>query len=230
MTLTDLYEPLFQYICMLNRISRKGDLENVEFQALRTTISGMLESIRRNAQSDPILSMHARKLDEPITFFVDSMLSESKLKCAPEWHRNRLAYANDELAGDEKFFDFLDATLEDPSPEATAQLQIYFICLGLGFMGWFASQPERLRQYLEQIGKRIGLVDAVARICPEAYQYLDTRNLIQPPGSRLGAIALAFLALLLVALLVDFYLFRLGSIGLRESLAEILKHDLARPH
>ena len=77
----------------------------------------------------------------PIIFFVDSIIAESKLSCAGQWHQDRLAYEQNELAGDEKFFDLLDETLNDPSPEATERLVIYYVCLGIGFTGWYATQP-----------------------------------------------------------------------------------------
>jgi type VI secretion system protein ImpK len=229
-TLLDLYEPLFQYICILNRITRKGSNEAIEYESLRAEIISLLDSINKRAQSEPLLALQAKKLEMPIMFFVDSIIAESDLRCAAEWHKNRIAYAHNELAGDEKFFDLLDETLNDPSPEATERLTIYFICVGLGFTGWYASQPEYLRRKMETIAKRIGIEDLerVAHICPEAYQYLDSRNLIEPASSKIGAIALAFLALSLVALAVNFYLFRIGLVGLIESLQEILRHDLMK--
>ena len=230
MTLFDLYEPLFQYICILNRIARKGSNEAIEYDSLRTEIASLLDSINKRAQDDPLLALQAKKLEMPVTFFVDSMISESNLQCAAEWHKNRIAYSHNELAGDEKFFDLLDETLNDSSPEATERLFIYYVCMGLGFTGWYAGQPEYLRRKMETVAKRIGVdeLNKVARICPEAYEHLDSRNLIEPPGSRIGAIALAFLALSLVALAVNFYLFRIGLIGLTESLQEILRHDLMK--
>ena len=230
MTLFDLYEPLFQYICMLNRIARKGSNEAIEYDSLRTEIVSLLDSINKRAQTDPLLALQAKKLEMPVTFFVDSMISESNLQCAAQWHKNRLAYSHNELAGDEKFFDLLDETLNDPSPEATERLIIYYVCMGLGFTGWYGGQPEYLRRKMETVAKRIGVdeLNKVARICPEAYEHLDSRNLIESPGSRIGAIALAFLALSLVALAVNFYLFRIGLIGLTESLQEILRHDLMK--
>lgn len=230
-TLLDLYEPLFQYICMLSRIARKAGGEKIEFNALTETIRSLLDSINKNAQADPLLALQAKKLEMPISFFVDSMIAESKLTCASQWHQNRLAYKQNELAGDEKFFDLLDETLNDSSREATERLVIYYVCLGLGFTGWYANQPEYLRKKMETIARRIAGAmepDAAARICPEAYQYLDTRNLIERPTIKIGAIALIFLALCLVVLAVNFYLFKIGSMGFAESLHEILRHDLGR--
>jgi len=230
-TLLDLYEPLFQYICMLSRIAGKPGGEKIEFNALRGTIRGHLESITRNAQANPLLAQQVKKLEMAIIFFVDSMIAESKLACAAQWHQNRLAYEKDELAGDEKFFDLLDEDLNDPSKEATERLVIFYVCLGLGFTGWYATQPEYLRKKMETIAKRISGAmepDPAARICPEAYQYLDTRNLIERPTIKIGAIALVFLALCLIVLAVNLYLFKTGPVGLAQSLQEILRHDLGR--
>jgi type VI protein secretion system component VasF len=230
-TLLDLYEPLFQYICMLSRIARKAGGEKIEFNALRATILGHLESINKNAQANPLLALQAKKLEMPIIFFVDSMIAESKLSCAAQWHQNRIAYERNELAGDEKFFDYLDEDLNDSSKEATERLVIFYVCMGVGFTGWYATQPEYLRKKMETIAKRIAAVmepDPAARICPEAYQYLDTRNLIEKPTIKIGAIALIFLALCLVVMAVNFYLFKVGSTGLAQSLHEILRHDLGR--
>jgi type IV/VI secretion system ImpK/VasF family protein len=229
-TLFDLYEPLFQYVSMLNRIARRGSNEAIEYSSLRAEIDSLLDSIKKRAQSDSLLALQAQKLEMPVTFFVDSIISESNLQCAAQWHKNRIAYTHGELAGDEKFFDLLDETLNDPSPEATERLIVYYICIGLGFTGWYASQPEYLRRKMETIAKRIGVEDLErhAHICPEAYQYLNSLNLIEPPSSKIGAIALTFLALSLVALAVNFYLFRIGLVGLTESLQEIMRHDLMK--
>jgi type VI secretion system protein ImpK len=229
-TLVDLYEPLFQYICMLNRLSRKGSNEAIEFTALRAEIASLLDSINKRAQDDPLMALQAQKMEMPIIFFVDSIIAESNLRCAAEWHKNRIAYSRNELAGDEKFFDLLDETMNDPGSEATERLVIFYICMGLGFTGWYANQPEYLRRKMETLAKRIGVADLerAARICPEAYKHLDTRNLIEPPSSKIGAMALAFLGLSVVALAVNFYLFRIGLLGLTDALQEILRHDLMK--
>jgi type VI secretion system protein ImpK len=216
---------------MLSRIARKAGGEKMELNSLRATIQAHLESINKNAQANPLLALQVKKLEMPIIFFADSMIAESRLSCAAQWHQDRLAYKQNELAGDEKFFDFLDETLNDPSPEATERLVIYYVCLGIGFTGWYATQPEYLRKKMETIARRIAGTmepDPAARICPEAYQYLDTRNLIEKPTIKIGAIAVIFLALSLVVLAVNFYLFKVGSVGFAQSLHEILRHDLGR--
>jgi len=227
--LLDLYEPLFQYICLLNRMSRKGGPEAKGYDEVRGTIISLLEAIQRRAESDLVLSMQAGKLELPILFFVDSVLSESGFQWAQQWNRNRLAFQQNQLAGDEKFYDMLDETLADSSREATERLKIFYVCMGLGFTGWYATQPEYLRKKMETIGQRIGVPRdrrTVGRLCPETYEHLDTRNLIEPPAGKIGFIVVLFVALCLMAAATDFYLYRLGSEGLVNSLKEIERHEL----
>ena len=146
-------------------------------------------------------------------FFVDSMISESGLAVASTWNRNRLAYDRKELAGDEKFFDLLDETLNDPSDEASQRLVVFYTCIGLGFTGWYTGQPEYLRGKMLDISQRIRTAmetDKTARICPETYLNVDTRDLVQPPASRLGGIAIVFAGLCLIVVTVEAYLISRG--------------------
>ena len=231
MTLLDLYEPLFQYICVLNRMSRKGAAESVEYGVVRAKVTSLLESAKTEARADLLLTTQVGKLELPVVFFVDSMIAESNLQCAGQWHRNRLAFASNQLAGDEKFFDLLEETLADSSKEATDRLTIYYVCLGLGFAGWYSGQPEYLRKKMEVIAKRISGAmdrDRVTRICPEAYQHLDARNLIEPPSATIGFIILTFLVLCILVVVVNYYFFQLGTNGFAQSLREIMRHDLAK--
>ena len=231
MTLSELCEPLFQYVCMLNRIARNAGGEGMEYAALRPAIDAVFEGMAQNAEGDPRLKAQFDKVRLPLVFFVDSMISESQLSLAPVWNKNRVAYEQKELAGDEKFFDLLDQTLEDPSPEADERLAVFYTCLGLGFTGWYAGQPEYLRAKMNVLAARLKKTmetDARARLNPEAYQNLDTRNLVEPAGVRLAVVAIVFGACLLFVTGLNAYFFHTASRGLSESVREILTHDLGK--
>ena len=112
-----------------------------------------------------------------------------------------MASERNELAGDEKFFDLLDEELADPSEDAAERLSVYYTCLGLGFTGVYIGQPESIRKLMLRISGRISSMmdaDEEAFICPEAYENVDTRNLIEPPGTKLGGIAIALVGLIIV--------------------------------
>lgn len=228
--LVDLCEPLFQYVCMLNRIGRNPGGESMGYGPLRKVIDGIFQEIEEYAGSDLRLEAQFGKVKMALIFFVDSMIAESRLGLAKDWNKKRIAYEMEELAGDEKFFDLLDETLKETGKEADERLAIFYTCLGLGFTGWYTGQNEYLRKKMLDVGQRVPreLLDTqhTARVCPEAYEHLDTRNLVEPPGLKLATIAVVFVGCLLIAMAVNFYLFYDATTGLSTSLKEILKHDL----
>jgi hypothetical protein len=70
--------------------------------------------------------------------------------------------------------------------------------------------------------------DKSARICPEAYQNVDTRDLVQAPASRLGGIAIVFAGLCLLVMVVEIYLFRAASLSLTDSLSAIIGQEITK--
>jgi type IV/VI secretion system ImpK/VasF family protein len=224
MTLLELYEPLFQYICRLNRMARSGG--NPDYSVARAELKAQLEDIGQKANADAKLSPQARKLELPLIFFVDSLVATSKLKFAEQWHQHRLAYDRNEKSGDEKFFDLLDETLNENSDEATERLAIYYLCLGLGFTGMYAGQPEQLRKYMNTIFPRIRHLvnhDLNARLCEDAYKSVDTRSFLQPPSNRIAFILFLFLTLSVFA--AYYGLFMKASDTLRDSLRQISQQE-----
>ena len=231
MTLLELCEPLFKKVCLLNRLGRKGAGAStaIEYEKLRLEIKELFTDLEKKASAAPGLAAQWRKVEMALTFFVDSMIAESGLAVSATWHQNRLAYERKELAGDEKFFDLLDETLNDPSPEATERLQIFYTCLGLGFTGWYAGQNEYLRGKMLDINQRIREAldtDQNTKICPEAYAGVDTRDLIQRPGLSVGVIAVICLGLCLIVFTVEIYLFRAASLQLTDSLTAVATQEV----
>jgi type VI protein secretion system component VasF len=259
MTLLQLTEPLFQYMCRLNRLARRaggakpaGDTTfmalsretttakpaaavaprgaNLDHSVARAEIKALFEDMMSKAATDIRLSQQARKMELPLIFFVDSMISESGLTFAGEWNQKRLAYDRQELAGDEKFFDLLDETLKENSDDAAERLAVFYICIGLGFSGIYFKQPEFLRKTMLTIAPRIRHLvenDQNARICPETYEGVDTRNLVEPPSTRMVLVGMIFAGFTLAVLISYFVIYRQASRNLNQSIEQVLKQDLA---
>ncbi len=200
MKLLKLCEPLFQYVCALNRSPRKGAQPQMEEVRARAK-SLLFEELKARAAGDHLLSEQYEKVKLPLVFFVDSMIAQSDLDFARQWDENRIAYELKELAGDEKFFQLLDETLADDSEEANERLLIFYTCIGLGFTGMYVGREEKLQAKMKQIAARTRRfidVDETRPICPEAYEHVDTRDLTEPPGRKLLTIGLIFVALIIV--------------------------------
>jgi len=223
MTLSQLSEPLFLYVCRLNRSARKGGV--FQYNRVRSEIVAIFKDMSKTAALDPRLSEQYRKIEPVLLYVMDSILSESALAFAGEWNKNRMAYERNELAGDEKFFDLLDETLADPTEQATERLAVFCTCLGLGFTGFYAGKKEYIQRKMLDISARIPSligVDETARICPEAYEYLNTSNLIERPGKKLLGIGIALAGLCVVLFLTNLYLYKRTSEDLVRHLGKIV--------
>ncbi len=207
MTLLELCEPLFQYVCRLNRMSRKGG--RAEVSHVRAELKGLLADARSRASGDPALGVQFDKVELPLIFFADSMIRESKLSFASRW--DDLARERNELAGDEKFFDLLDETLAERGEAAQERLRVFYTCLGLGFRGWYAGQPEYLRKKMLEINARLrGHSGESPRICPEAY-IADDSDLIEPPSRTLVPIAISLVVLIGTLMVANAWLYKRGT-------------------
>lgn len=223
MKLLKLVEPLFQYVCALNRSPRKGAEPQME-EARARMKSLLFDELKARAAGDHLLSEQYENVKLPLVFFVDSMIAESDLEFARQWDENRIAYELKELAGDEKFFQLLDETLADDSEEANERLMVFYTCIGLGFTGMYAGREEKLQAKMKQIAARIRRdidVDETRPICPQAYEHVDTRDLTEPPGRKLLTIALIFVALIIVFFVANVALYEGAGKELEESLKAV---------
>lgn len=218
--LVELCEPFFQYVCRLNRSTRKG--ATVPAEAIRADLEDILREMEQTAASRPEL---ARQLDEvrmPLIFFADFMVKESGMEAAADW--SEMAREHGEHAGDEKFFDLLEETLAETGPAADERLLIFYTCLGLGFTGFYTGQPEYLRKTTSRIAARLrrhmDLEDSVL-ICPEAYEHVDQSDLIEPPGRTIAGIGVVAVGLVIVLFVVNVVLFRESSRELDRSLERL---------
>jgi type IV/VI secretion system ImpK/VasF family protein len=228
MTLLELCEPLFLYVCRLNRSARKGGTH--DYNRVRAEVNAIFEQMRARAATEPRLVGQYPKIERVLIFFVDSLISESRLPFAREWHRNRKAFELDELAGDDRFWELLDETLAESTPEATERLAVFYTCIGLGFTGFYAGQPKYQRQKMMQISARLQHVvdtDVDTRVCPDAYEHVNTADLVQPPAVKLAGIAIALIGLIVVLFVSNIFLFKWTSDELVTALRQVADHKKA---
>ncbi len=231
MTLLELCDPLFQYMCRFNRSARKHVA--MELSSVRADIKAMLADMRARANAcasspsaagyNPVLPSQFEKIELVLMFFVDFTIKSCGLPNAHEWQE--LAFERKELAGDERFFELLDETLADRAETANERLLIFYTCMGLGFTGWYTGQPEYLRKKMMECAGRVRnyiLADQQSRICPEAYENVNTVNLIEPPASSLIGIMIVLFGLGMVLVFAYVYYYKSASDGLLAILNAII--------
>ena len=224
MTLLELCEPLFQYVCRLNRLARSGS--TLEMDQVRNDIKKVFEAMNTEASNNAALISQYEKIELPLLFFVDFMIKESKLTFAYDWYE--LGRERNELAGDEKFFDLLDENLVDTSDAATERLVIFYTCIGLGFTGVYTGQAESIQRLMSKISARIsGSIDADEKsyICPEAYENVDARDFVEPPSTRLVGIGITLIGLIVIWSIAYFCLLKWTLDDVSNSLDTIIEHE-----
>ncbi len=224
MTLLELCEPLFQYVARLSRSARMG--RSPEMSQVRSDVKRIFDGLRADASAHAELIRQYEKVEMPLVFFVDFIVKESRLSFAADWVE--LAREKNELAGDEKFFDLLDETLADASDAATQRLVIYYTCMGLGFTGIYTGQPETILKLMSEVSGRIsGVMDADEKsyVCPEAYDNVDSRDFVEPPGEKLVAIGIALVGLVIVWSIAYIFLFIGTSSGVASALDTIIGYQ-----
>ena len=224
-------EPLFQAVCRLNRIGRLNRGAAIEYTQARAEIEEHFEVLARTARGDLSLGEQYRKVELPLIFFVDSMIAESALPFASKWNNNRLAFARNERAGDEKFFQLLDETLADTKETADERLAIFYICIGLGFTGGSGGSADFLKKKMLEIAPRVKAhidADESAFITPASYQSTNLSNLPMPMAASLVPLLIVLTGLLFVVVAVNIYTFHSASAELNQSLDKIIAHDPAK--
>jgi type VI secretion system protein ImpK len=224
MTLLELCEPLFQYVCRLLRLARMH--RTMEMNKVRNDITRIFSDMKAKASISAELATQYDNVELPLIFFIDFVIKESKLSFANDWIE--LSREKNELAGDEKFFDLLDVELADPSDAATQRLAIFYTCLGLGFTGIYAGQPKKIQRLILRISARISDImdaDENSYICPEVYESVDSRDFIHPPGKKLGGIGIAVTGLIIVWIIAYYCLFCWTLSEMKISYDEINKYN-----
>ena len=236
--LMELVEPLFLFVCRLNRIGRsQGQIssgrtsspfasDSSSYDQARDEVVRLLTTMKDEAAGDVALTRQFDEVDMPLIFFVDSIIAESQLSFRERWHENRLAGERGELAGDDKFFDMLDDCLADASEEATERLAVYFTCLGLGFTGKYAGDPLQIDTRMQRITHRIRRRwlnrDLEKKLCPTCYEHTDKSDLPKPTRDSVARIVIiwGFGIVTLIGVYTYFYQRSAGELrGLVEEFA-----------
>ena len=229
MSLADICEPFFLFVCRINAAARKGVA--LDQRHIRSQLEQELAELHGRAAEGgggSNLRRQVEEIERPLIYFFDSMMTRSPL--GREWRE--LSFERGWRGYDQDFFVLLEDTLKDQSDEATARLEIYFICLGLGFEGFFEGQPERIAEYKNDIARRLRaerLIDTSlsARLCPEAYESTDTSDdLIKPVGGTIGGIGVLVVGLLIVFVLTVFVGYYVSSSKLKSMLDDIQAIDV----
>lgn len=216
-----MYGVCAEAILLATQLSQAPDLPSPE--VLRQRINSTFENLRRKAQAADIPSADAMEAIYAIAAFMDEQILRSPWPARQQWMQMplQLAYFQVNDAG-EGFFQRLAGLEVDPSRSHV--VQVYYLCLALGFQGKYAvGHGHEWAQLLERVGADLARrLPSSATISPNAY---PTRRAIgfSPKQFPVLGIAIGFL----VASVVLFGVLKITTIVSASSAADHIAADAA---
>lgn len=216
MTPLEAADPLFQFVCRMNRACRKG--VPLDMNATRSEAIGLLDAFKGSGVDLD------DKLGMVLAFFIDETVQTSELPFAYEWPLIAEERYQGAWGGGDKFFEMLDEELQSAKPDTAERLRVYYTCMGLGFQGSYVGQTEQLRAKANTIAARLRNVqggDLTRKITPNTYEHTDRRNLVSDTRSWVSGLAVALVGMVVVLFVSNIVLYRSASSQIQSALDRI---------
>lgn len=217
MTLYSLFHPVVVYVTAARVDAAAG--KPLDGGAFYSHIMRELETVRKKGMSLAELAPAVETACAYTAFYVDYMVHEGPFSFSAQWQdlgRNKYH----ELAGDEKFFDYMQQFLEEDTPLATDHLRLMHAMVNSGFAGAYQHHAVELESLLRRVSARIRIETegaAAAKLLHGAGTPLHSVNAVHPV--HLGVIAvLVGAGLLLMSTGCYLYMYRHATDALRTTL------------
>lgn len=195
-----MYRACADAITLATQLGAAPDLPHPD--VLRQRINATLEALRSKVQQADLPTADAMEAIYAIAAFMDEQILRSPWPARQQWMAQplQLVLFQENTAG-EGFFDRL-AALEAEADRGHV-VQIYFLCIALGFQGKFAVNPGALASIQERAASQLSRkLPATEIFSPSAYPKVQVNfNVRQFPvvGVALG---LSILSVLVYVILV----------------------------
>lgn len=222
--LKKLCEPLFIEVCEINRIVRKGSGDRLDKNAVLDRIQRTLASIRAKAEGNLDLQKQYDEVEPILIYFVDDSVMSSNAPWRFQWEPPMEEMRYGTRVGGKQFFEMLDQHLQDGSAGATERLEIFYICIGLGFTGWYLTDPDYLEKKMSDIASRLRRADKLGnmgRIIPKNELNIDTSQLFVSKGPWFVVMSILTICLVLAVLIGNIVLYQIAVADLGKDLEAI---------
>ena len=219
--LPDLCADILSYALQLRKAKDPGDPE-----ALRRNVDELFASLDARAKEAGISSENVGLAKYALAATIDEVILTSSWPAKEAWSGRplQLEYFNDFAAGEE-FYSKIEGLRRTTDPARVDVLEVYFLCLALGFKGKYADLAgmEKLRVLMVGLAEEIRAARGAAR--PEGAALSPVGSPPDPLPQIVGsipvwAIAAACAAALLVAFVILSALLGSHAGGVVESLKQ----------
>lgn len=156
MTLCELFTPLITYLVNSRCEAARGHAPDQE--VLMSHLMRELARIRKTGAAARELPQEA--LEDACrysAFYIDYIVHEGAFPYAQQWQDLGRSRYN-ELAGDEKFFDYMRRWLDEDTPMAHEHLRLMYDMVASGFSGSLERRSVRLEELMRRAAERLAVM------------------------------------------------------------------------
>lgn len=213
--LTEVCWPVFNFLTNFVRQIKHGTApspEQIRYEAINA-----LRDAEELAGDDPVTErIWADRIKAVMVYLIDYKMLNTEWDGRNYWFDNRFEVDPEvlnevEALGGEKFFQICDELQKEyeqaerrdrrDKGELAEQLNLFFICLRLGFKGRFHDYPQELADYTRRLFTRLPAYAATRskEMFPEAYQHNQEIKVDYRLGMSLAMVLITFAVILIVS-------------------------------
>ncbi|MBX6313762.1 MAG: DotU family type IV/VI secretion system protein [Isosphaeraceae bacterium] len=148
---SQLVTPVIQYVIDLQRRLQRG--EDPGLREVRDQLLGLLDEAEQRATAASDLAADYDLAKHALVYWIDEVLINSRWSQAADWREHILEWDFfRERLGGEKFFDKAE---EAERRAGTDPLEVFFLCVALGFQGKYAARRPELQRWAARVFGRI---------------------------------------------------------------------------
>ncbi len=149
---TDVIAPVIQGVIDFQDGLQRGKHPTVEEQK-RALVDLLNWSEDRAGRSSPDVARDFELAKRALVYWIDEILITSSWSHAQEWTNQILEFSlYGESAAAVRFY---EKAIEAEKRDSTDPLQVFFLCVALGFRGDLASNEEEIRRWASRVHERI---------------------------------------------------------------------------
>jgi type VI secretion system protein ImpK len=146
-----IVSPVFQYLIDLQGLLEQG--ENPALEPQRMQMLDLLAEADQKARTSSQLAHDYELARHALVYWIDEVLINSPWAYAMEWRQRILEWDlyQERLRADR----FYEKAQEAEALASTDPLEVFYLCVALGFRGRHAENPAELRRWAERVYNRI---------------------------------------------------------------------------
>jgi type VI secretion system protein ImpK len=143
--------PVFQHVIDLQQRLDEG--ENPPLEPERAKMMEILTEADQKANASELLAHDYELARHALVYWIDEVLINSTWKSAMEWRQRILEWElyQERLRADR----FYERAREAEALASTDPLEVFYLCVALGFRGRQSDNPAELRKWTERVYNRI---------------------------------------------------------------------------